>query len=274
MTPRIATLSVLFGLAGLALNGEGTPFKDSNLEATIRKFLPDAKPGEPLTDARLAQLTIVSSTTPVNDIAGLEKCKKLTFLFISGSVGDLTPLAQLTNLQTVTIKGGKIRDLKPLAGLSNLEYLDVSNNQIADLGPLAKLTKLKTLQVSNNQIQDLSPLASLTAMETLHLDGNQIVDLKPLAGLKELVTVDLRRNQVADVTPVAGLPAWRYLYLDQNKLSDLTPLLNAARQSEKTAAGFGLARIVSVGGNPLSATAKSQQVAELRKVLFDVVADQ
>jgi internalin A len=273
MTSHIARILIFSGLAAVAVNGQGTTFKDSNLEATVRKFLPDAKPGEPLTDARLAQLTIVSSSAAINDIAGLEKCKKLAFLFISGPVGDLTPLAQLTNLQTITIKGGKIRDLTPLAGLSKLEYLDLSDNQIADLTPLAKLTQLKTLRVSNNQIQDLTPLASLTALEAVHLDGNQIADLKPLAGLKALVTVDVRRNLVADVGPVAELPAWRYLYLDRNKLSDLAPLVNAARQSAKTAAGLGLARIVSVDGNPLSASAKSQQVAELRKVLFDVVAD-
>ncbi|HXP84929.1 MAG TPA: leucine-rich repeat protein [Bryobacteraceae bacterium] len=283
MTPNIAKcfrakffgtgFLMLSGLAASAVYGQGTAFKDSNLEATIRKFLPDAKPGEPLTDARLAQLAIVSSTMPIGDIAGLEKCKKLTFLFITGPVSDLAPLAQLTNLQTITIKGGKIRDLKPLAGLSNLEYLDLSDNQIADLGPLAGLTKLKTLHVSNNQIKDLTPLASLTALETVHLDGNQIADLKPLGGLKALATVDVRKNQVADVGPLAGLPAWRYLYLDQNKVSDLASLVNGARQGGERAEGLGMARIVSVAGNPLSAAAKAQQVPELRKLLFDVVVD-
>jgi len=273
MTPHIAKFVLLSGLAASAAYGQGTAIKDSNLEATIRKFLPDAKPGEPLTDARLEQLAIVSSTTPINDIAGLEKCKKLTFLFIAGAVGDLAPLAQLTNLQTITIKGGKIRDLKPLAGLGNLEYLDLSNNQIADLGPLANLKKLKTLYVSNNQVKDLTPLTSLTALETLHLEGNQIADLKPLAGLKALATVDVRKNQVTDVGPLAALPAWRYLYLDQNKLNDLTPLVNGVRQGGQKSEGFGMARIVSVAGNPLSAVAKSQQVPELRKLLFDVVAD-
>jgi internalin A len=273
MTPHIATLLVVSGLATIAVNGQGITFKDSNLDATVRKFLPDSKPGEPLTDARLEQLVIVSSTMPINDIAGLEKCKKLKFLFITGGVGDLTPLANLTNLETVTVKGGKIQDLKPLAGLTNLEYLDLSDNQISDLTPLAGLKKLKTLHLSNNQIKDLTPIAGLTALETVHLDGNQIADLKPLAGLKSLATVDVRKNQIADVTPLVGLPAWRYLYLDQNKVSDLGPLVSAVHESEKAAEGFGLARIVSIVGNPLSASAKAQQLPELRKELFDVLTD-
>ena len=270
---RIATLLVVSALAAFGADSPGTPFKDSNLESTIRKFLPDSKAGEPLTDARLEQLAIVSSTMPINDISGLEKCKKLKFLFITGSISDLAPLAQLTGLETVTIKGGKIRDLKPLAGLTDLEYLDLSNNEIADLAPLANLTKLKTLQLSNNQIKDVSPLASLLALEILHLDGNQISDVKPLAAMKALATVDLRKNQLADIAPLAALPAWRYLYLDQNKITDLAPLVTAARQAGKTPQVFGAARIVSLTGNPLSATAKSQQVPEVRKLLFDVLAD-
>jgi internalin A len=272
MRPHTARSLILAALAATAAYGQTGPFKDANLEATIRKFLPGAKPDEPLTDARLDQVAIVSSSMPINDLSGLEKCKKLTFLFVSGSISDLSPLAQLTGLQTVTIKGGKIRDLKPLAGLSNLEYLDLSNNQVADLSPLANLKKLKSLQLSNNQVKDLSPLSGLTQLETLHLDANQIADLKPLAGLKSLETVDVRKNQVADVTPLAALPSWRYLYLDQNKITDLTPLVSAARQGGKLPA-FELARIISVTGNPLSATAKSQQIPELRKVLFDVIAD-
>jgi internalin A len=261
------------GLVAIAANGQGTTFKDANLDATVRKFLPDSKPGEPLTDARLEQLAILSSTMPINDIAGLEKCKKLKFLFITGAVGDLAPLASLTNLETVTVKGGKIRDLKPLAGLTNLEYLDLSDNQISDLTPLAGLKKLKALHLSNNQIKDLTPLAALSGLETLYLDGNQIADLKPLAGLKSLATVDVRKNQIADVTPLVGSPAWRYLYLDQNKISDLGPLVSAVQQEGKAAEGFGMARIVSIVGNPLSASAKSQQLPELRKSLFDVLAD-
>jgi hypothetical protein len=39
------------------------------------------------------------------------------------------------------------------------------------------------------------------------------------------------------------------------------------------AEGFGMARIVSLAGNPLSAAAKTQEVPELRKLLFDVVVD-
>lgn len=276
MTPNIArhfaTVVVVSGLGALAAAGQGTTFKDPNLEATIRKFLPDAKPGEPLTDARLAQVAIITGSMPINDLAGLEKCKKLTFLFVTGAVSDLTPLAQLTSLQTVTVKGGKIRDLKPLAGLTELEYLDLSNNEISDLTPLANLKKLKTLQLSNNQLKNLNGLAGLTALETLRVDGNQIADLKPLAGLKTLITVDVRKNQVTDVSPLAGLPSWRYLYLDYNKIADLAPLVSEAHGG-KLSEGFGMTRILSVTGDPLSAPAKSQQLPDLRKVFFDVIAD-
>jgi Leucine-rich repeat (LRR) protein len=250
------------------------PFKDANLEATIRKYLPDSKTGEPLTEARLQSLMIVTGSTPVSDLSGLEKCKKLTFVYLTGPVADLSPLKNLANLQTLTVKGGKVRDLTPLAGLTKLEYLDLSNNEISDVAPLANLKTLTTLTLSNNRIADLTALQGLTALQNLHVDGNQIANLKPLGSLKALVTLDASKNKVSDVSPLNGLTAWRYLHLDQNQISDLASVIAMTQATVKKAEAFGTARTISIAGNPLSASAKSQQVPELRKLLFDLVLDQ
>ena len=135
-------------------------FKDPNLDTAAHKFLPPGKEKGPLTAEELAGLVMVSANgVQIHDLAGLEACKKLTFLYLPDApVTDLTPISKLTTLEAVTVRGGKIQDLTPLAGLSNLEYLDLSGNQISDLRPLAGLKNLHDLNLNNNKVSDLSPL--------------------------------------------------------------------------------------------------------------------
>ncbi|MFC4223724.1 leucine-rich repeat domain-containing protein, partial [Lysinibacter cavernae] len=52
---------------------------------------------------------------------------------------DLTPLAELTNLDWLDLSGTPITDLTPLAELTNLDWLDLSGTPITDLSPLAHL---------------------------------------------------------------------------------------------------------------------------------------
>jgi internalin A len=49
-------------------------------------------------------------------------------------------------------------DVKPLANLPNLNYLTLYNNKIRDVKPLASLANLTDINVENNQISDVKPL--------------------------------------------------------------------------------------------------------------------
>jgi Leucine-rich repeat (LRR) protein len=249
-------------------------FKDPNLETAVHKYLPPGKDKGPLTADDLAGLIMVSADgLRIHDLAGLEGCKKLTFLYLPDApVADLTPISKLTTLEAVTIRGGKIQDLTPLAGLSNLQYLDLSGNQISDLRPLATLKNLHDLNLSDNKVSDLSPLRDLPALEQLHLAGNQVSDLAPLAGIKSLWLLDIKGNRVTDLSPLADLKAWRYLYLDQNKISDLAPLVATTTQpSPSTSLAEVPFRTLSLSGNPLSAQARSQELPELQKRVLNLV---
>ena len=58
------------------------------------------------------------------------------------------------------LRDNRISDITPLANLTNLEELHLNGNKISDLTPLANLTKLTTLSVYNNQI-DYDDVAAL-----------------------------------------------------------------------------------------------------------------
>ena len=101
-------------------------------------------------------------------------------------IRNLSGIEYLTNATWVWAGQNQISDISPLAGLSGLWSLSLSGNQISNLAPLANLTKLTGLGLEQNQITDVSPLADLSSLEDLYLAGNQITDVSPLAGLTKL----------------------------------------------------------------------------------------
>ena len=81
----------------------------------------------------------------------------VVYLNISGpQVTDLTPLADLTNLNTLAFIRTPISDLKPSTGITNLVWSSLQDNanQVSDLTPLAGLTNLKGLYLFLTQVSD------------------------------------------------------------------------------------------------------------------------
>jgi internalin A len=82
----------------------------------------------------------------------------------------------------------QIRDVTPLAELAQLEQLTLSDNQIHDITPLAELTQLTELRLDQNQIRDIAPLFKLMQLKKLNLEANPIQGMKTsLLGLLEKV---------------------------------------------------------------------------------------
>ncbi len=109
---------------------------------------------------------------------------------------DLTPLANLTNLESLDLYGTEVSDLTPLANLTNLEYLGLYGAEVSDLTPLANLTNLEVLSIDGTEVSDLTPLANLTNLEDLYLDDTEVSDLTPLANLMNLKHLRLDGTEV------------------------------------------------------------------------------
>ncbi len=108
------------------------------------------------------------------------------------------------SITSLDLGGTQVSDLSPLADLSNLQKLDLASTRVSDLSPLAGLTKLNTLIVASTQVNDLSALAGLSILQTLELDNLELGDLTPLANLSNLRRLDLSGAQVADLSPLPG----------------------------------------------------------------------
>ncbi|EJA0837374.1 InlB B-repeat-containing protein, partial [Listeria monocytogenes] len=122
-------------------------------------------------------------------------------------ITDITPVDNMTRLNSLKIGNNKITDLSPLANLSQLTWLEIGTNQISDINAVKDLTKLKMLNVGSNQISDISVLNNLSQLNSLFLNNNQLgnEDMEVIGGLTNLTTLFLSQNHITDIRPLASL---------------------------------------------------------------------
>ncbi|MCC7263361.1 MAG: leucine-rich repeat domain-containing protein [Candidatus Latescibacteria bacterium] len=151
-------------------------------------------------------------------------------------------------------------------GGPEVNELQAGGRGIRELGGIEQLHDLSLLWLADNEVQDLHPLENLPQLTMLDLANNHVEDLSPLSGLSQLTYLNLEINAVTDLGPLSGLDQLQILALDYNTVQDLAPLL-------------GLPALVELNlmGNPLSATALSQQIPALQArgvtVTYDLPAD-
>ncbi len=220
---RVAVSAVPFGLETLFNLPAVVDIPDPNLRAAIAEALGKA-PDDPILTSEMATLTELVAgawAVRIGDLTGVEEATNLTYLHISNtSTLELSPLANLTNLTTLTLSKS-ISDLSSLADLTNLTALSLSPT--SDISPLASLTNLTTLTLGGS-ISDLSPLASLTNLTTLTLGGS-ISDLSPLASLTNLTTLTFG-GSISDLSLLPNLTNLTALRIYNTLISDISPLAN------------------------------------------------
>lgn len=110
---------------------------------------------------KLSSITISNSSITSEDIAQLP-ANQLAWLAVSNCpLGDISPLASLSNLGIVQLTDCGITDIAPLATLTNLQALNLSGNQIIDITPLVALTSLGHIGLSTSDHYTYDDIAAL-----------------------------------------------------------------------------------------------------------------
>ncbi|WP_081641012.1 ribosomal protein L7/L12 [Butyrivibrio sp. XPD2006] len=180
----------------------------------------------------------------------LKDCYELRYLSVSGRIGqkEFDQLAELENLQNLTVTDAQIENISALASLKYLKEVHLSRNNIRDISPLKGLNELQTLRLSENPIEDYSPLLSMEGLQdltlaymktpldkkvignlgtvtTLNLSGNDLDEINFLTGCSALEALTVEANSIKDVSIVETFPNFFYLDADMNKITEL-PVLN------------------------------------------------
>ena len=103
------------------------------------------------------------------------------------NVYDLSFLLNWPNLRRFICVDStqRLTDISPLAELQDLEYVELFLQNITDISPLANHTKLLDLNLCHNDITDLSPLYSCVNLERLHISYNPNLSAEEVAKLQE-----------------------------------------------------------------------------------------
>jgi Leucine-rich repeat (LRR) protein len=157
-------------------------------------------------------------------ISALERLRTLSI--DSFTLTDLTPIADLIELQNLRIAHTRVTNFAPLASLKNLRTLELIVTPVSDLGFLSDLPELERLNLYGTRVSSLTPFSQSKALRELTLSGDLICELEPLSSLQllEKLFIYSFRWSLTDLTPVAQNQALRYLFLDNAQVSDLSPL--------------------------------------------------
>lgn len=181
---------------------------DIRLEAAIRRAV-DKQEGDLVEDDLLAvrSLLITGAVHSLEGIQGLRNLESLTLHGINSTLADISPLAQVQNLRTVSLNSTWLRHLGPLADLARLEDLKIANNRVESLVPIATLTRLTKLDFSGNQVVDLSPLRGMQRLTSLKFSSNRVHDIPILLDLHNLTIVRLDGNPLSEEARNVHIPA-------------------------------------------------------------------
>ena len=146
----------------------------------------------------------------------------------------MAPLAELSDLVSITLDQTSVADLSPLSSLASLTYLSVKNSKIADISGLTSgFTQLESLYLRGNLITssylNANSYSNLSNLKTLDLGGNQIVTLTSLNTVSSLVTLYLDQNGITTFgapNPLSNLTSLETLDLSQNTIEDISDLSN------------------------------------------------
>lgn len=148
-TPNLASLS---GLEGCA-----------DLESLSMRSCKGLTSLAGLSHARRLQSLSLRECESLASIDGVERCEALTdFVVEGGAYSDLSPLASLTSLERVSLRGcARVTDLSPLAALPKLRALVLSGTGVDRASVPARLKHVTSFA----QDADLAKLAAKPAPE-------------------------------------------------------------------------------------------------------------
>lgn len=195
-------------------------FPSASVEKEVRKCLSkiDGEPidSDPIYPSDVAQIERLELTA-VNDMYSIEFLRGfvgLKELSLAGSFTDLSPLANLTALEDLSMAYCDADDLSPLENLTNLEKLDIRGTRTESYDSLGKLPKLETLILMESDIDDVTPLANLTNLKFLDLDETEVTSIGALCDLPQLEELSLFDcPTITDEEALLDMPALQTVWL-------------------------------------------------------------
>jgi Leucine-rich repeat (LRR) protein len=125
-------------------------------------------------------------------------------------IQNFAPLAQLRQLEELSLQGNAIANVEWLREMAGLKKLDLAFSSVLDIGPLAHLPNLEWLSLEKTRINDLSALRGLP-IRHLDLNMSKVADLEPIFESVSLETLLANHIRLAELRPSKDWKALKHL---------------------------------------------------------------
>lgn len=197
----------------------------------------------------LTTLTIQNAT--IDSLNHLSSLGKLVVLDLTGSkfpVADMSVLANLPSLSSLTMAGCSLSTIEGLAGAQYLTYLDLSNNTLRNLDVLTPMTSLSEINLNHNAVIDLSALTNLPNLVKLSVNFNALSSLSPLSSCVRLNHLEADNNNLTGLNGLEKLPLLSHLSVDYNDLTDVSILSGSVELTNLSIASNAITDISALSG--------------------------
>lgn len=89
-------------------------------------------------------------------------------------ITDLSPLTDLTLLQTIHLRHTGVSDITPLGELQHLRRLHLGATSVSEISPVKNLRELRFIGLRYTYVSDISVLSDLPNLEVIDLVGTSI----------------------------------------------------------------------------------------------------
>lgn len=174
-----------------------------------------------------------------DSIEPLRGLKKLKFLDIrnNNNLKDLTPIENITSLESLNIHTIKVDNFDFLSKLVNLKYLDAFSCQSNDISGLKNLINLKYLDISRNTFDNIESLSNMKNLEHLNIsksafsltDMKKVVSLDHIKEATKLKFLDASSNEISNLSALSNMSNLEELYLNNNSIKDWSHINKLAK---------------------------------------------
>lgn len=204
---------------------EKVTFADSAMEKAIRELI-GADANDEVYTNELWEITEFTAPEGAATFEDLEKLPYLTSLTIQNqTIDSLSHLSTLAHLVMLDLTGCKfpVEELSVLAALPSLSSLTLSDCNLSTIEGLAGASFLTYLDLSSNTVRNLEVLSSMSLLTELNLRDNAVTDayLPNLSGLENLAKLDLSHNAITSLSSLSSCVRLTWLAADNNQLADL-----------------------------------------------------
>jgi hypothetical protein len=139
------------------------------------------------------------SKLAMDDLEAIQHLEFMEMLHVlnGASLKSLHGIEKMRGLRDLRIERLKGADLSLIAELDQLEVLTLSGDILPDLSFLSGLKDLKKINLASDNLSDVTALLGCENLEEISINGTKIIDINPLIGLKRLKVIYADRAPIS-----------------------------------------------------------------------------